>query len=78
MPWIPAAMHDREDNDLVVDRAKVHGVRKPTDERSPYVALHAGTGHGILKNGRERCFDRRGEGGAQTDTLCLVPTSSIE
>ena len=78
MPRIPAAMHDRQDNDLVVDRAKVHGVRKATDERPPYVALHARMGEWTLKNRRDRCFDRPDEDSAQTDTLPLAPSSRIE
>lgn len=69
MPWVPTAMHDRQDNDLVADGAKVHGVRKPTNERPPGVALHTGVGQWILKNRRDGCFDRRGEDSAQTDTL---------
>jgi hypothetical protein len=78
MPWIPAAVHNRQDNDLVVDRSEVHGVRKLTDERAPCVALHAGIGERILENRRDRCFDRRGEDSAQTDTLSLIPGSRIE
>jgi hypothetical protein len=78
MPWIPATMHDRQDNDLVADGAKVHGVWKPTNERPPGVALHTVVGQGIPKNRRDRCFDLRGEDSAQTDTLCLVPSSCME
>ena len=71
-------MHDRQDNDLVVDWAEVHGVRKSTNERPTRVAFQAGVGQRILQNRRDRAFDRRGENGAQTDTLSLVPSSRIE
>jgi hypothetical protein len=78
MPWIPAAMHDRQDNDLFVDKAEVHGIRKSTDTRPPRVALHVAIGQRILKNRRDRCFDRRGEDSAQADTLSLVLSSRIK
>jgi hypothetical protein len=78
MPWIPSAVHNRQDNDLVVDRAEVHTVRKPSDERPPCVALHAGIGQRIPENRRDRCFDRRGKDGTQTETLSLIPGSRIE
>jgi hypothetical protein len=78
MPWIPAAVHDGQGNDFVVDRAKVHGIRKSMDERPPCVAPHARIGQRILKNPCDRCFDRRGEDSAQAVTLSLVPSPRIE
>src|SRR5206468_10257126 len=46
--WIPAAMHDRQDDDLIVGRSEVNGVWKLTDEGSPGVALHAWIGQRVL------------------------------
>src|SRR5439155_18915362 len=54
--WVSAAMHNRQDNDLVVDRTEVHGVRKPGDKRSSCVLLHTRLGQRILKNQRDRCL----------------------
>src|SRR5207245_11161468 len=48
-PWVPAAVHDRQDNGLVSGRAEVHGVRKATDELSPGVPSHAGIGERVVK-----------------------------
>ena len=78
MSWIPAAMHDRQDDDLIVGRSEVNGVRKLTDEGSPGVALHAGIGQRVLWDCCDRGLDRRGEDSAQADTLCFIPISLIE
>jgi hypothetical protein len=71
-------MHQRQDNDLVADRTEVHGVRKATHERAPSVTLHTGIGERILENRGDRCFDGRGEDGAETDPLSLIPRSSTQ
>jgi hypothetical protein len=71
-------MHDRQDDDLVIGRAKVDSVRKPTDEGSPGVAPHAGIGQRVLLDCCDRGLDRRGEDGAQADSLCFIPISRIE
>jgi len=71
-------MHDRQDNDLVADRAEVHGVWKATHEGAPGITLHMGIGERILENRGDRCFDGRGEGSAESDTLSLIPRSPIQ
>jgi hypothetical protein len=78
MPWMAAPMRNRQDDDLVVDRAEVPSVRKPTHERSSRVAFHARKGQRIPENRRDRCFRRRGENNAQAETLSLIPGSRIE
>jgi hypothetical protein len=78
MPWIPAAVHHRQDNDFVPDRAEVHGVWKSADDCAPYVPLHAGIGQRILENGRNCRFDGRGEDGPEAHTLVLIPRSRIK
>ena len=78
MSWIPAAMHDRQDDDLIVGRSEVNGVRKPGDKRSSCVVLHTRVGQRILKNQRDRCLYRCGEEGAEADTFFLVPSSCIK
>jgi len=50
MPWKPATMHQRQDDNRVADRTEVHGVRKATHERAPSVTLHTGIGERILRS----------------------------
>ena len=69
--WVPAAMHNRQDNDLVIDRTEVRAVRS-------CVVLHTRVGQRILKDQRDCCLYRGGEEGAETDTFFLVPSSSIK
>jgi len=40
--------------------------------------VHMGIGERILENRGDRCFDGRGEGSAESDTLSLIPRSPIQ
>jgi len=78
MLWMPTAMDDRQDDDLVAGRVEVHRVRKAADESSTGVALHARIGQRAVKDCRDRGLERRDKDGTEADTLCLVPISRIE
>src|SRR5882762_1343622 len=71
--WEPAAVHDCEHDEFILDRTKVHGVRKPLHQRAPGVAVDAGIGQRILEDGVDGHLNCCGKELSKSSALPLIP-----
>lgn len=69
---------DRQDDNVVVDDAKVHRVRKPAEDGAPRFPAHESKLHRVIRDAFERFFESCAKLGTKPEPPTFVPVSRFK